>query len=214
MKELKWKENIFVIILVVLIISGAGYRFISSWRAGKGDYFTLQTGSGLTVGEETKGKSGDGGIDENDEGAAFPELIKEPFVVHIVGAVKNPGVYTLREGDRVLEAVEKAGGFSEDALNETVNLAARIYDGQQIYIPREGEEAPPAAFQGSQTQKININSAAQSELETLPGIGPAKASAIIQDREKNGRFASVEEIIRVTGIGEKTLEAIRDLITI
>ena len=213
MKEFKWKENILVIILVVLVISGAGYRLISSWKAEKGDYFTLQT-SGLSSEGEEVGKTGDGKVNESDGGVTFPEEVKDPLVIHIVGAVKNPGVYTLLEGDRVLEAVEKAGGFLEDALSESVNLAARIHDGQQVYIPREGEEVPPAVLQANHAQKININVAAQTDLEKLPGIGPAKAGAIIQDREKNGLFKSIDEITRVTGIGEKTLEGIRDLITI
>jgi len=210
MKDFKWKDNILLFVLVLLIVCGVGYRLVSGWQAGKADYFTFQTDVGLTA---EGGTIEDGRMkDSNEEGAL--EESKEPLVIHIVGAVKSPGVFTLLEGDRVLEAVEKAGGFSEDALRDAVNLAARIYDGQQIYIPREGEEIPPALLQGNQTQKININTATQSDLETLPGIGPAKAGAIIQDREKNGPFKSVEEITRVTGIGEKTLEGIREFITI
>lgn len=202
----KWKDNILIVVLVLLIILGLGYRFVAGWQANRGDYFTLQTGAGVTAEGETSGGKRE---DENQQVET-----KESLVVHIVGAVKKPGVYTLQEGDRVLEAVEKAGGISEDALKDAVNLAARIYDGQQIYIPREGEEAPPAAYQGTQKQKININTASQSDLESLPGIGPAKAGAIIQEREKNGAFKSVEDIIRVTGIGDKTLEGIKDFITI
>ncbi len=206
MKDFQWKENAAVILLVLLIIAGFGYRFAAGWQAGRGEHFTLQTrGNPYIEGERT---------DESTEERSFGEEAKDSIIIHIVGAVRNPGVYTLQEGDRVLEAVEMSGGFSEDAYGDGVNLAARIYDGQQIYIPREGEEVPPAAFQGTQTQKININTATQIDLETLPGIGPAKAGAIIQDREKNGPFKSVEELTRVTGIGDKTLEGMKDFITI
>ena len=212
MKDFKWKDNILIVVLVLLIVSGVGYRLVSGWQAGKGDFYTFQAGVDLT--DDEGGIIEDGGM-KDITGIRTPvEETKEPLIIHIVGAVKNPGVFTLQEGDRVLEAVEKAGGFSEDALRDAVNLAARIYDGQQIYIPREGEEVPTTVYQGIQQQKININTASQSDLETLPGIGPAKAGAIIQDREKNGPFKSIEEISRVTGIGEKTLEGIRDFITI
>ena len=212
MKDFKLKDNILIVVLVLLIVSGVGYRLVSGWQAGKGDFYTFQTGVDLT--DDEGGIIEDGGMKDSTGIRTPVEETKESLIIHIVGAVKNPGVFILQEGDRVLEAVEKAGGFSEDALKETVNLAARIYDGQQVYIPREGEEVPPAVHQGNQPQKININTASQSDLETLPGIGPAKAGAIISDREKNGPFKSVEEITRVTGIGEKTLEGIRDFIII
>ncbi|UNC93320.1 helix-hairpin-helix domain-containing protein [Candidatus Contubernalis alkaliaceticus] len=206
MKNFRWRENAAVILLVLLIIAGLGYRLIVGRQAGRGGQFTLETsGNQYAEGKRT---------DESFQEEQFVEESKEPVIIHVVGAVRNPGVYTLQEGDRVLEAVKKAGGFLEDAYGDAVNLAARVYDGQQIYIPREGEEASLSVYQETQSQKININTASQVDLETLPGIGPAKAGAIVQDREKNGPFKSVEDLTRVTGIGEKTLEGMRDSITI
>ncbi len=140
------------------------------------------------------------------------------IMVHVTGRVLRQGVYDLNEGARVIDAVEKAGGSLDDADLERINLAQPLIDGQQVFIPKvlqEGDEARLASQQVLPVDpRVNINRADQSELETLPGIGAVKARSIISHREKNGPFHSVEDLLQVSGIGEKTLESITDQVTV
>ncbi|MDO4303182.1 MAG: helix-hairpin-helix domain-containing protein [Bacillota bacterium] len=142
-------------------------------------------------------------------------------VVHICGAVVNPGVYTLEEGSRIYQAVEKAGGFREDAREDYLNQADLIADGMKIYVPTceeteglwlegmtEGAEADDAAG------LVNINTADEERLCTLPGVGSAKARSIIAYREKNGSYQRIEDIMNVEGIKEGLFQKIRDSITV
>jgi len=156
----------------------------------------------------------------------MPGQEEAPVVVDIKGAVKRPGVYTLPAGSRVVDAVERAGGFLDDADPERINLAQPLSDGMAFRVPFLGEEREPAAspvpileagssfgFSGG-SAKININTATAAELDTLPGIGPAKAEAIIQYRTEHGPFQHVDQLLEVPGIGEKTLQNLRELITV
>lgn len=161
-------------------------------------------------------------MEKNDEDAEISEE-KELIIIHITGAVQEPGVYILEEGARVYEAVEKAGGQSDDADLEMINLAEPLYDGQPVYVPRISDRDSfhisdgniyRGGLQHLKDGKININIANKSQLETLPGIGSVKAQSIIDYREKNGPFKSVDDLLKVTGIGEKTLENLGDLITV
>ncbi|HHY76336.1 MAG TPA: competence protein ComEA [Firmicutes bacterium] len=143
------------------------------------------------------------------------------IVVHVGGAVKHPGVYHLREGQRVYEAVALAEP-EEDADLDLLNLAALLRDSQRIIVPRKGETPSTGAFagggdgegpgssglEGGPSYPINVNTATQKELEALPGIGPVLARAIIDYREKAGPFRKVEELLNVSGIGEKILARI------
>jgi competence protein ComEA len=134
--------------------------------------------------------------------------------VHILGAVAAPGLYELREGDRAVDAVAAAGGFAEGADQSQLNLARFVTDGEQIVVPVVGA-APPAAAGGAQVPgKVNINTADAAALETLPRVGPAMAARIIEWRDANGRFTAVEDLMSVTGVGEKTFEQLRDLVTV
>ncbi len=206
MKEFSKKEKVLIIVLALVITAGIGFRVYRSWTAPAGKGFEIIQ-SKETVDYGDRSQPGGEELEKQEE--------EQNIIVHVAGAVNNPGVYTLVEGSRVFGAIEAAGGFSEEAQSDAVNLAAKLHDGQQVYVPREGEEFPPAAvFQGGVTAKINLNTATQDELEKLPGIGPAKAQAIIQERQRDGPFKSIEEITRVSGIGDKTLENLRDLITI
>ena len=139
-----------------------------------------------------------------------PELI----IVYLTGAVSRPGIYHLEEGSRIYELIEKAGGFSEEADGEAMNLARPLVDGEQIHVVRIGET--PAAGPAGEVSggKININQAGESELTSLPGIGEVKARQIISHREKHGPFRDTRELMDVSGIGEKTYENIADLVTI
>lgn len=143
-------------------------------------------------------------------------------LIDIKGAVKLPGVYELANGERIIDAVDKAGGFMASADTRKVNLAALLVDEMVIYVPEEGEEVEevplvetPSPEDGKEPgqSKVNINTATVEELTSLSGIGPSKANAILEYREENGLFKSVDELVNVTGIGEKSLEKIRDAIT-
>lgn len=141
------------------------------------------------------------------------------LVVHVAGAVQSTGVYTLPSGSRVIDAVQAAGGLAVDANVDAVNLAAPLVDGQRVYVPRIGEPAP-VVVDGSvdpgdaPSGPIDINSATAELLETLPGVGPATAAAIIGHRDQHGPFASVEELGDVPGIGPAKLDALRGLVTV
>ena len=149
---------------------------------------------------------------------------EDVIFVHILGAVRKPGVYELRRGDRVYMAVEAAGGLMEDAAPLAVNEARLLVDGEQIAVPtldefnsaREAEAyaAAEAGGTGGGLAKININTADAGLLMTLKGIGEARASDIIAYREKNGGFSSVEEIMKVSGIKHSVYDGIRDMITV
>ncbi|QIW80723.1 helix-hairpin-helix domain-containing protein [Bacillus tequilensis] len=146
---------------------------------------------------------------------------KETIVIDIKGAVQRPGVYEMRTGDRVSQAIEKAGGTSEQADELQVNLAELLQDGTVVYIPKKGEEK--AAQQGAgvavksgggEGALVNINTATIEELQDISGVGPSKAEAIVAYREENGRFQTIEDIMKVSGIGEKSFEKIKSSITV
>ena len=140
-----------------------------------------------------------------------------PILVHVAGLVRNPGVFELREGDRVIDAIERAGGARRKAALDLLNLAAPLTDGQQVLVPRRGpaRTAPPEAGAGAAAQQtVNVNTADAAALETLPGIGPVLSQRIVDHREKHGPFAAVEDLTEVSGIGEKRLEDLRDLVTV
>lgn len=141
--------------------------------------------------------------------------LEKEVVVDIKGAVQSPGVYTLRSGERVADAVEKAGGFLDNADSNKINLAGLLKDEMVIYVPEIGEESVPSSFNtlGENEGKIAINSASSEELQSLQGIGPAKAAAIIAYREEHGAFKSAKDLLNVSGIGEKSLQLIEDDIT-
>ena len=152
-----------------------------------------------------------------------PVPTEKPIVVHVTGAVPRPGVYALAQGSRVQDAISAAGGFLADAEKNGINLARALEDGEQLDIPYAegaspviGTEVPPFAStqSSSSSELVNINTASQTELETLPGIGPTTAQKIIQYREQNGPFVSTQDIINVPGIGPGTYERIKNLITV
>lgn len=147
------------------------------------------------------------------------------LVVHAAGAVAAPGVHRVPSGSRIGDLLVAAGGPAADVDLDRVNLAAPLADGQRIWFPRIGEEAPPAVAGvdgaagtggGAPTEAapIDLNVATASELEALPGVGPAIAAAIVEHRERHGRFASVDDLLEVSGIGPARLEDLRDLVTV
>ncbi|MCR2811764.1 helix-hairpin-helix domain-containing protein [Microbacterium sp. zg.Y1090] len=139
--------------------------------------------------------------------------------VHVSGAVAAPGLYVLESGARVVDAVAAAGGFGADADRAAVNLARPVGDGEQLHVPVVGEApaagaAGPAGPAGGGDGRVNLNTADLTALDTLPRIGPALAQRILDWREQNGRFTSIEDLLAVPGIGEKMLAALRDLVTL
>ncbi|KYD02045.1 helix-hairpin-helix domain-containing protein [Bacillus atrophaeus] len=145
----------------------------------------------------------------------------EKIIIDIKGAVKHPGVYELKTGDRVSQAIEKAGGINSEADEKQVNLAELLQDGTAVYIPSEGEESTQSASANASVQNgagkealVNINTASLEELQAISGVGPSKAEAIIAYREENGKFQAVEDITNVSGIGEKSFEKIKSAITV
>lgn len=148
-----------------------------------------------------------------------PAPTERPVIVHISGAVPRPGVYALPEGSRVQDAIAAAGGFLAEAEKTQINLAALLIDGERLDIPFVEGGSPVLPTLGPTvvavtTELININTASQSELETLPGIGPTTAQKIIEYREQNGEFVTIEELINVSGIGPGLYDRIKDLITV
>jgi competence protein ComEA len=138
-------------------------------------------------------------------------------MVDIKGAVVHPGVYEIRNTARVNDVVALAGGFTREADETKVNLAAKVHDEMMIYVPVRGETNPPSAvpsLQADDSNKIYINTASEQEISQLPGIGKTKAQAIIAYREEHGPFQKTEDLLNVTGIGEKTLEKIKEYIVV
>ena len=156
---------------------------------------------------------------------AVEEAAQDKVVVHVDGQVAAPGVYELVEGEaRVNDAILAAGGLTQDADISSLNLASKVADGQKIYVPAVGEQQAAAEASGvvaasggvasSGDGLININLATVDELQVLSGVGEATAKAIVEDRQNNGQFTCVEDLMRVSGIGEKKFEKIRDRICV
>lgn len=191
--------------------------------------FTLEPASGQTSAEQdAQEPAGDAEVSEEaDDGEAAPA--GDPVVmlaVYVSGAVVSPGVYAVPEGSRVCDVVALAGGLRDDAAQGAVNLARKVSDGEQIAVPTQDEaaagpsssaasssagDAPNTAAAGG---PVNINTASVEQLDTLPGVGPATAQAIVDERTANGPFASVEDIQRVAGIGEKKYEKLKESICV
>ncbi|WP_311823958.1 helix-hairpin-helix domain-containing protein [Enterococcus lactis] len=143
----------------------------------------------------------------------------------IKGSVKEPGIYSFSSEERVYDVLKRAGGLLEEADSDRINFSAKIEDQQVLYIPAVGEEPPEhlnqsASPEGKQStadtepSKININTASPSELQQIPGIGSVKAQEIIRFKEENGSFQKVEDLQEISGIGEKTVEKLKNFVTI
>ncbi|WP_431247415.1 helix-hairpin-helix domain-containing protein [Leifsonia xyli] len=144
-------------------------------------------------------------------------------LIHVTGAVRKPGIVSLGVGSRVVDAVAAAGGLTDDADPAGVNLARPVADGEQLVVPRQGEAPAPAPATGSGAAgaagagagaSVNLNTATQAELETLPRIGPALAQRIIEWRQANGRFAQPTDLLKVSGIGQKLFDGLKDRVVV
>lgn len=147
------------------------------------------------------------------------DRVPDRLLVHVAGAVVAPGVYQLDTGARVDDAVRSAGGPVADAELDGLNLAAPLVDGQRVYVPVVGEIDPATVPSGvapvdGVVTPVDLNSATVEQLDSLPGIGPATAAAIVDDRDRNGPFSSVDDLERVPGIGPAKLAALLELVTV
>ena len=198
-------KNYIKVLLVILVFVVAGVIFSCSIRQKTKD----PDETTVSVEEHSETES-----EETQETSA------EMICVHVCGSVNTPGVYYLAKGARIHEAVELAGGMTEDADLQYVNLAEEALDGKQIYIPskQEVEEgivpAAETSMGAAEDGLVNINTADLSELKTLPGIGDIKAEAIISYRESAGEFAAIEDIMNVAGIKESSYEKIKEHIKV
>lgn len=164
--------------------------------------------------------------EEADAGApseTIDEPIVEKIMIDVKGAVQSPGVYNLTTEDRVIDAIERAGGYTEDAQTLAVNHAQKLQDEMVIYIPKTGEEIHQNVANGQAVSsasvssdpldnKVDLNRADEDALTTLPGIGASKAQAIIAYREENGPYQTIEDLKNVSGIGDKTFEKLKEFI--
>lgn len=142
-------------------------------------------------------------------------------IVHVAGAVARPGLYRLAADSRLADAVDAAGGLLGDADPDAVNLAARLNDGERIYLPRRGEAVATPAGRSDQgggggggSALVDLNSATAEQLEELPGVGPSTASAILDYRKEHRRFRSIDELLEVRGIGPSKFAALRSRVTV
>lgn len=193
-----------VLFLILIVASGCASRTEAQFQTDTGD----QRVSGASSGEET---------DEKEDGKAeeSPAADKsDGVVVYICGEVVCPGVYSLEEGKRVCDAVKAAGGLTDEADERSLNQARLLSDGEAIIVRGKNEGAEEGLLSGGNSGLVNINTASQSELETLSGIGAVKAGAIIQYRKDRGSFQTTEELMQVSGIGESLFNKIKDQITV
>ncbi|MGM8214175.1 helix-hairpin-helix domain-containing protein [Bacillaceae bacterium W0354] len=150
---------------------------------------------------------------EVDETPSPPEEVK--IMIDLKGEVLKPGVYDMQEGDRVIDVIERAGGFSDEADLNAVNLAQKLYDEMVIIVPNKSNDFHNQIQPiNNDTSKVRVNTATKEQLMTLPGIGEQKALSIIEYREQNGYFQTKEDLLEISGIGEKTLERLSDYIIV
>lgn len=209
MEILNKKQKIIVVVLIIIMCIVIGYYIIS--KTEKYDYSDIEKISNI--------------IEEDQE--ADDNIIENKIVIHITGEVEEEGVIELEKGARISDAIEEAGGTTEEADLSNVNLAYSLSDGQKVKIPNINEKdeeiivveekaGDNIIIEGnkSKEEKININKAAQTEIETLPGIGPSTALKIINYRNEHGKFKNIGDIKNVSGIGDSKFENIKEYICV
>ena len=191
----------------IAVVLAAAAIFASAMFLQQGEAQSIKKVEAETVGEQ----------------ASVEGTIPASICVHVGGCVASPGVVYLDEGSRVADAIEAAGGLTGDASSDSLNLARVLSDGEQVIVasvesvstsPAPGVEPVISQNASSSAGKVNINTATASELQQISGIGQSKAQKIVEYREAKGHFSSIDEIVNVSGIGDKTLEAIRDMICV
>lgn len=210
-----------VVAMLVVIAMASGLAMASFGGKSDGVSFERNDGSGTSVEREVEDAPSDDAVGSSKKSSSAAEVY-----VDVDGAVASPGVYRLKEGARVSQAIDAAGGLTVEADVTGLNRASKVADGQKIYVPKVGEQQAVTAGGGADggavvtsgandaAGLVNINTASAAELQALSGIGPSMAQSIIDERTKNGPFASVDDLMRVSGIGEKKLAKIKDCICV
>ena len=209
MLNLSRQEKIVFLVIIAVLLVTFGWRMYSRGR----NTITFIPSSG----ENTTNTSVEKDAYNNEE----------ICIIHIAGAVQKPGVYQLNKSKRIIDAVKVAGGETEKANLDAVNLAAPLYDGQKIIIPHipenneDGLISTAAQYEASQryayssdSSLLNLNSATSHQLEGLPGIGPVLANHILEYQKNHGPFQHIEDVLNVPGIGEKKFASIKEFITV
>ena len=222
----RWAERLLghkaMVVAILVVIAAASGLAITGFGGHSSDVsFERSDEAGAS---DVRG-AGDASPDDGDESSDKSSSAAEVYV-DVDGAVVRPGVYRLKDGARVSQAIDAAGGLTAEADVTGLNRASKITDGQKIYVSAVGEQQAAAAVGGgesgaaatsgvgSSSGLVNINSASAAELQTLSGIGPSVAQSIIDERTQNGAFTSVDDLMRVSGIGEKKLAKIKDCICV
>ncbi len=221
--------------LALIMVAAGGIVWLIAVRGSAPANAVLISGAPSSTAQRTPVSLGvlskDSSVAPSDTAPAV--TTPQALAIYVSGEVTAPGVYTLPVGSRVADAVAASGGFTEQANREGINLAARLSDEQHISVPRLGEvvqastRIPTVASQadtqvrgdtatppGAPTGKVNINTATAEELEALPGIGEVLSKRIVADREVNGPFTMVDDLMRVPGIKEGLMSQLRDLVTV
>lgn len=157
--------------------------------------------------------------DEKENKNQKEEVVEQDLItVDVKGAVKTPGIYDLPVGSRINDAVQKAGGLTDNADSKSINLAQKISDEALVYVPTKGEDTSQATqsnvSNSKENKKVNLNKASLEELKQVKGLGAKRAQDIIEHRESNGKFKSVDELKKVSGIGAKTIEKLKEYVTV
>lgn len=220
---MKLKKLKYVIVLVFVFMAGIIY---SCKHDDESDIISLDNNNDIS---STDCDSQLSKVPHNNDNPGTNESLQEEesiqeseiiIYVHICGAVNNPDVYAISQNTRLYELVKLAGGFTNNAANNYINQATVLVDGQQIYIPTKDEvedlelQTPINNSEETGSEKININKASKEELMILTGIGESKANSIIDYRQKNGNFKSIEDIMKISGIKDSVFSKISEDITV
>lgn len=209
-----------VVVAILVVIAAASGLAMASF-GGHSSSVSFERSDEASVSDV----HGAGDASSDDESSSKSSSAAEVYV-DVDGAVVRPGVYRLKDGARVSQAIDAAGGLTAEADVTGLNRASKVADGQKIYVLKVGEQQKVSADGGADggavlasgandvAGLVNINTASAAELQTLSGIGPSMAQSIIDERTKNGAFASVDDLMRVSGIGEKKLAKIKDCICV
>lgn len=209
MEILNKKQKIIIILIVIFMLVFIGYYIIN--KVNNTDYITLETEENQLI-----------------EDIAINEQVlqeQENIIIHVTGEVKEQGIVEVHEGARISDVIKEAGGVTDQADLSKINLAYEVQDGQKIYVPNMNDQADLENISkdagesvlesnSEKLDKVNINTALQTELETLNGIGPSTALKIINYRQENGDFKKIEDIKNVPGIGEAKFESLKNSICV
>lgn len=221
-----WAGKLFehkAVVVAMLVVIAMASGLAMATLGGESDGVTFERDATSVeradTGSEDASDDGDPSSDSKRASAA------SEVYVDVGGAVVTPGVYRLREGARVSQAIDAAGGLTPEADVAGLNRASKVVDGQKIYVPYVGEQQTVGGVAGSGpgeasvgasvvSDLVNINTANAAELQTLSGVGPSMAQSIIDERTQNGPFTSIDDLMRVSGIGEKKFARIKDCICV